>query len=62
MFLSQVLMGEQVGLLPIDESSYEIYYRHLRLGYLDERTMRAVNVKPQTPTAPDDDASGENNE
>jgi transposase InsO family protein len=53
-FLTEVLIGEPVGLLQIDAALHEIYYRHVRIGYLDDRTMRASNAKPtQQPTVDD---------
>lgn len=54
-YVSEVLCGEPVGLLPLDDGLYEIYYAHVRLGYLDERTMRATNTRPAQTQANDDD-------
>lgn len=50
-FVSEVLIGERIGLVQIDESLYEIYYRHIRLGYLDERAKRVANTRRDAPEA-----------
>jgi len=35
-FISRVLAGEMIGLLPIEETLYEIYYGPVFLGWYDE--------------------------
>lgn len=39
-FLSEVLWGERIGLLPIDQDRYQIYFAHLPLAQFDSRKMR----------------------
>jgi transposase InsO family protein len=39
-FLSEVLWGEPVGLLPIDEGAYIVYFAHLPLARFDARTCK----------------------
>jgi len=34
-FTSEVLIGANMGLLPIDESVWSIYFGAVRIGYLD---------------------------
>jgi putative transposase len=46
-FLSEVLVDAAVGLLPIADGVHEIRYRHVCLGYLDDRTMKATNTPPE---------------
>ncbi len=41
-FLSEVLWGERVGLLPIDERWYTVYFAHLPLGRFDSWQRRVV--------------------
>jgi transposase InsO family protein len=45
-FLSDVLWGERVGLLPVDERWYTIYFAHLPLARFDSR-LRQVVPLPQ---------------
>lgn len=45
-FLSEVLIGTQVGLLPVAESLWTISFGPVRIGYLDERTKAALNRRP----------------
>jgi hypothetical protein len=37
-FLSEVLWGEPVGLLPADDGTYTVYFAHLPLARFDART------------------------
>lgn len=46
-FASEVLAGENVGLLKVDEALWAIYYGAVRIGYLDELTKRIQNRAPQ---------------
>ncbi len=41
-FLSEVLWGERVGLLPVDERWYTIYFAHLSIGRFDSWQRRVV--------------------
>jgi len=41
-FVSEVLWGERVGLLPIDERWYTVYFAHLPLGRFDSWQRRVV--------------------
>ena len=49
-FLSEVLIGAHVGLLPIGESVWSISFGSVRIGYLDELNRAAVNRRPSTAT------------
>lgn len=44
-FLSETLWGERIGLLPIDENNYEVYFAHLPLARFDSRKMRIRPIK-----------------
>jgi transposase InsO family protein len=41
-FLSEVLWGERIGMLPVDDVSYTIYFSHMPLARFDSRLMRVV--------------------
>lgn len=47
-FLSEVLIGADVGLLQIAESICSISFGSVRIGYLDELNRAAVNRRPTT--------------
>jgi putative transposase len=47
-FLSEVLIGAQVGLLQVGERIWSIYFGSVRIGYLDADTHKAVNSQPVT--------------
>jgi transposase InsO family protein len=49
-FLSEVLIGTDVGLLPVGESIWSISFGSVRIGYLDELNRAAVNRSPSTTT------------
>ena len=38
--ISTVLIGEDIGLEPIDEGEWDLYFGPVRLGRFDERTRR----------------------
>jgi transposase InsO family protein len=46
-FVSETLMGERIGLEPIDDRWYKIYFAEFPLGYFDSRT-RTVHRLPAT--------------
>lgn len=46
-FASEVLAGENIGLLKVDEALWAIHYGTVRIGYLDELTNRIQNRAPQ---------------
>ncbi len=46
-FASEVLAGENIGLLKVDETLWAIHYGAVRIGYLDELTNRIQNREPQ---------------
>lgn len=46
-FLSEVLIGADVGLLPVAESIWSISFSSVRIGYLDELNRAAVNRRPE---------------
>ena len=39
-FLSEVLWGEPIGLLPVDDETYTVYFAHLPLASFDARTCK----------------------
>lgn len=45
-FLSEVLIGSNVGLLPVSDSLWSIHFSSVRLGYLDVLNRRAINRRP----------------
>lgn len=45
-FLTEVLVGANVGLLPIAESVWSIHFSMVRIGYLDVLNQRTLNRKP----------------
>jgi transposase InsO family protein len=47
-FLSEVLIGADVGLLQIGESIWSICFGAVRIGYLDELNSAAMNRRPKT--------------
>jgi transposase InsO family protein len=46
-FLSEVLIGADVGLLPVSESIWSISFSSVRIGYLDALNRAAVNRRPE---------------
>jgi hypothetical protein len=42
-FLSEVLWGERVGLLPVDEGCYTVYFAHMPLALFDGRSGKNKN-------------------
>jgi len=57
-FASMVLAGANIGLLPIGEAAWSIYFGPVRIGYLDGLTSRVQNRLPERlepePTSDDD--------
>ena len=52
-FLSKVLEGERIGLLPIDDRYFTIYFAKFPLGCFDSRRLRVVPLpRPQTCVRP----------
>jgi transposase InsO family protein len=49
-FLSEVLIGTQVGLLQVAERIWSIHFGCVRIGYLDAENLKALNSKPVAPT------------
>jgi hypothetical protein len=45
-FVTEVLIGARIGLLPIAESVFSIHFGPVRIGYLDAKNHRTVNRKP----------------
>ena len=41
--VSHVLAGEIIGLEPIDDALWDVYFGPVNLGRLDERTMRIID-------------------
>lgn len=46
-FTSEVLAGENIGLLEVDEALWAIYFGAVRIGYLDQLTQRVQNRVPE---------------
>jgi transposase InsO family protein len=46
-FASEVLIGASIGLLPIDEKVWSIYFGVVRIGYLDGLAQRVQNRLPE---------------
>lgn len=51
-FFSEVLIGADVGLLPIGESLWSISFGSVRIGYFDELNKVALNRRPKTDDNP----------
>jgi len=41
-FLSEVLWGERIGLLPIDDENFSLYFAHLPLATFNQRLLRVT--------------------
>lgn len=52
MFVSEVLIGAAIALLPVSETLYAIDFRHVRIGWLDMLAWRAVSRRPEPPPTP----------
>jgi hypothetical protein len=50
-FASEVLVGAKIGLLPIDQTVWAIYFGHVRIGYFDGLTQRVLNRLPDRLTS-----------
>ena len=46
-FLSKVLWGERVGLLPVDERWFTVYFMQLPIARFDSQTLRVLPWPPQ---------------
>ena len=45
-FLSEVLWGERVGLLPFDDGCHTVYFAHVPLALFEERTGKTYRLPP----------------
>jgi transposase InsO family protein len=43
-FLSEVLWGERVGLLPFDDGCYTVYFAHMPVALFEERTRKTYRL------------------
>jgi hypothetical protein len=54
-FLTEVLWGEQVGLLPVGDGCHTVYFAHVPLALFDSRTRKTypppTGSRAQTPRA-----------
>jgi transposase InsO family protein len=50
-FLSEVLWGEPIGLLPVDDQTYTVYFAHLPLARFDARTCKLSPLPANNGTA-----------
>ncbi|MEA2336840.1 MAG: hypothetical protein QOE82_847, partial [Thermoanaerobaculia bacterium] len=57
-FASEVLVGANIGLLPIDQTVWSIYFGSVRIGYLDGLTQRVQNRLPDRLKPPADQDPG----
>jgi hypothetical protein len=48
-FLSEVLWGERVGLLPVDDDRFTVYFAHLPVARFDARSCK---IAPMSGTGP----------
>ena len=49
-FLSEVLWGERVGLLPFDDGLYTVYFSHMPLALFDARSRKTYRLpRPKGP-------------
>lgn len=46
-FLSEVLWGERIGLLPIDDRYYRVYFMHVPLARLDSHRLQVERLRPE---------------
>ena len=44
-FLSEVLWGEPIGLLPFDEQSFQVYFAHMPLALFNHRLLRVMPLR-----------------
>ena len=43
--LTETLWGQQIGLKPVTEGQWAVYFEHLELGLFDERLGRVLPAK-----------------
>jgi hypothetical protein len=43
-FITSALMGKTIGLEPLGNRIYRIYFRQYFLGYLDEAALKAYDI------------------
>jgi hypothetical protein len=58
-FLSEVLWSEPVGLLPVDDRWYTIYFAQFPIASFDSRQLRVLPLKKATEYKTDDAGKGE---
>ena len=58
-FLSEVLWSEPVGLLPVDDRWYTIYFAQFPIASFDSRQLRVLPLKKATEYNTDDAGKGE---
>jgi len=58
-FLSEVLWSESVGLLPVDDRWYTIYFAQFPIASFDSRQLRVLPLKKATEYKTDDAGKGE---
>ena len=58
-FLSEVLWGEPVGLLPVDDRWYTIYFAQFPIARFDSRQLRVLPLKKANEYDTDDAGKGE---
>lgn len=46
-YVSEALVGDRIGLLEIDDELWEIHFGPVKIGYLDEQRMKAINQRPE---------------
>ena len=58
-FLSEVLWGERVGLLPVDDRWYTVYFSHIPIARFDSQQLRTSPLPKQGLTTKTDAGKGE---
>ena len=58
-FLSEVLWGERIGLLPVDHDSYTVYFAQFPIAHFDSRQLRIVPLNKAKEYNMDDAREGE---
>ena len=59
-FVGKVLSGAYIGLQPLDEDEWKVWFFEHPLGIFDERRgiIRKLNIKPETTATQPEEACG----
>ena len=58
-FVTEVLWGERIGLLPLDDRSYTIYFAQVPIGVFDSKDLRVRSLKKAKEYEKDDAGAGD---